>query len=140
MKCAQHHLHAFHHHAFHYNIFSNICLPAIALDIKQDAGTSMHSYLFAAIRKNTLSCSFCDLAMQLLRTTSKVPIDLEEVRQVNRTKRAAEQLKLEHKKAEQAAKMQAATSAAGKRQRKLSAKMHCLQQDKKLKCLTSSRS
>ena len=69
------------------------------------------------------------------RIAPKVLTNLEGVR----VKRAAEQLKLQQEKDAQAAKEQAAPS--GKRERKVSPKMQeSIQQNKKLKALTNSRS
>ena len=81
--------------------------------------------------------------MQLRTIASKVPKDLEEMRQRNIASHAAEQRKLQQERAAcaaQAAKVQAATAVVGKRQRTPSHKQLCLDQENKLKSHKSLRS
>ena len=71
----------------------------------------------------------CTCGLQLKKITSAVPSDLEEVRRINRGKKANEQLRLEQQQqAEKLAKLQAAESACGKRRRSMPERMHLFAQ------------
>ena len=83
------------------------------------------------------------MVMQLRWIASKVPKDLEEMRQRNIASHAAEQRKLQQERAAcaaQAAKVQAATADVGKRQRTPSHKQLCLEQDLQENKLRSRKS
>lgn len=63
------------------------------------------------------------VVLQLKLITPKVPLALEERRELVQTKGASEQLRREQQGAERKVKLQAAESGCGKRQRSMSVKM-----------------
>ena len=85
---------------------------------------------------DSCNCTFGS-NLQLKKITPQVPSDLEDVRRINREKKASDQLRLEQQQqqhAEKLAKLQAAESACSKRRRSMPEKMHLYAQ-KNLKSL-----